>query len=610
MISSRDNLMRFVGCALAAQQNRQSAASLRREKSFRSARERAVPQRDAVLRWLQLSLAGLVLFSGICATSVNASLLATDSNGAEDRNRVAILSGGYDALLLRVHLIRQAKTSIAVQTFIWSNDECGRLIMYELIEAARRGVKVRIIADNLFSEQDPATVAFVATASPNLEVKLYRPSLSRLKPSLLHTMLAGVRSFRDVNQRMHNKVMLFDETVLITGGRNIENTYFDHSTVMNFRDRDVLLVGSAVRDAVTSFEQFWDYRYSVDSRELSDVAAEISRGTYRRYDSKTDYDFGSFFGELERDANNAQLIADRFVTQLRTVEKAEFICDEPGKQRGFFSRNARITKELKSALEKAERSVVVQTPYLVLSDPARRLIRKMHQRHPQLRIKLSTNSFASTDNLLAYSANYRLRNRYVQELNLKVYEFKPRPASLASLFPRYSEIDRLADTRIAAGSQAKPPFLSIHAKSMVVDDRVSFVGSYNLDPRSENLNTEVGLLIDDELFAKELRDQIEEDMRPENSWVIARRSMPMRLEALNGLVGGVLSLSPIDVWPIQNTSSYELRPGGMEVPPDHPTFHTNYREAGAFPGTEGLLTTKEILARIYKAVGTPLTPIL
>ena len=154
------------------------------------------------------------------------------------------------------------------------------------------------------------------------------------------------------------------------------------------------------------------------------------------------------------------------------------------------------------------------------------------------------------------------------------------------------------------------PFMSIHAKSMVVDDRVAFVGSYNLDPRSENLNTEVGLLIEDEALARELRAEIEEDIRPENSWVIARRALPLRLETVNGLVGGLLSLSPIDVWPIQNTSSFELRAGGVEVPPDHPSFHLNYQEAGAFPGTEGLFTTKEILTRIYKVVGSPLTPIL
>lgn len=533
-----------------------------------------------------------------------------DQKDSSKGNRVAMLSGGYDALLSRIHLIRNAKTSIEVQTFIWSNDETGRLLIYELIEAARRGVKVRIIADNLFSEQDPATVAFVTTASPNLEVKLYRPSLARLKSSTLRTLLASVRSFHGVNQRMHNKVMLFDGAVLITGGRNIENTYFDHSMAMNFRDRDVLVVGPAVREAVKSFNDFWDYRYAVGSHELSDVADEITRGAFRRYVSKEDYDFGGFFEELDREADDAGVIEARFASRLKVVEKAQFISDEPGKSRGFFSKTARITKALRSTLEKAESSVVVQTPYLVLSNPARRLIREMQRRHPALRIKISTNSFASTDNLLAYSANYRLRNRYVQDLNLHVYEFRPKPASLESLFPRYAEIAELAASRRGEGRQTEPPFLCIHAKSMVIDDRVAFIGSYNLDPRSENLNTEVGMLIEDAGLAAELRTEIEADMRPENSWVIGRRSLPLGLETVNGLVGGLLSQSPIDFWPIQNTSSFELRPGGMEVSPDDPLFHTHYREAGAFPGTEGTFTTKEILTRIYKAVGTPLTPIL
>ena len=533
-----------------------------------------------------------------------------DAHDPSKGNRLALISGGYDALLLRVHLIRHAKTSIDVQTFIWSNDECGRLMMYELIEAARRGVKVRIIADNLFSEQDPATAAFVTTANPNLELKLYRPALSLLKPSMLHTALASVRSFHDVNQRMHNKVMLFDGAVLITGGRNIENTYYDHSTVMNYRDRDVLVVGAAVREAATSFEQFWHYRYAVGSGELSDVAAVISRGTFRRYETRADYDFGSYFAAMDLEANDAELITTKFVARLKPVKKATFICDEPGKSRGFFSKTARITKELRATLEKAETSVVVQTPYLVLSNPARNLIRDMQRKHPGLRIKVSSNSFASTDNLFAYSANYRLRNRYVQDLNLEVHEFKPLPASMPSLFPKYAEIATLAKTRIAAGKQERPPFLSIHAKSLVVDDRIAFVGSYNLDPRSENLNTEVGLLIEDEAIARELRAEIEQDMRPENSWVIARRALPLRLEVVNGLVGGLLSLSPIDVWPIQNTSSFELRPGETEVAPDDPAFHSHYREAGAFPGTDGVFTTKEILTRLYKVVGSPLTPIM
>lgn len=109
--------------------------------------------------------------------------------------------------------------------------------------AGRRGVKVRVLVAHMFSDQDRDTVAFLATVHPNFELKHYRPALSRLKPSLYQTLLASLRSFRDINQRMHNKVMLVDDAVLLTGGRNIETTYFDHSLGMNFRDRDVLAIG-------------------------------------------------------------------------------------------------------------------------------------------------------------------------------------------------------------------------------------------------------------------------------------------------------------------------------------------------------------------------------
>lgn len=202
-----------------------------------------------------------------------------DKTDEQQGNQVAILGGGYDALLLRVHLIRHAQKSIEVQTFIWSNDECGRLLMYELLEAAKRGVKVRIIADHMVSDQDPEIVAFLATAHPNFELKHYRPAMSRIKPSRLQMILTGLFSFRGVNQRMHNKVMLFDDVVLITGGRNIENTYYDHSTGMNFRDRDVLVVGPAAQTAAESFEEFWAFKHAVPfhSSQCSAVGRSCSR---------------------------------------------------------------------------------------------------------------------------------------------------------------------------------------------------------------------------------------------------------------------------------------------------------------------------------------------
>ncbi|WP_438483281.1 phospholipase D family protein [Oleiharenicola lentus] len=533
-----------------------------------------------------------------------------DTIEAGQSNHLAIIGNGYDALLLRVHLIREAKRSIVVQTFIWTNDESGRLLMYELIEAAKRGVKVRIIADHMVSEQNPETAAFLATVHPNLEVKHYRPTMARMKASFYHTILAGIQSFRDVNQRMHNKLMVFDDAVMITGGRNIENTYYDHSRSMNFRDRDVLAIGPVAREASESFEQFWAYRQSVPSRELKDVVTLIANGKYPHYATRADYDFGGYFDELGREAGDVALIAKRFGTLLRPVEKVTFISDEPGKSSGYFSRSARITRELRKALEQAKNDIVMQTPYLVLSKPARKLILDLREKKPNLRIRISSNSFASTDNLLAYSANYRLRSGYVEDLKLEVHEFRPLPDSLLTLFPRYPAMVIDAKSRPVSGKPARGPFLCMHAKSLVVDDRVAYIGSYNLDPRSESLNTEVGLLVEDAAFARELREEIERDMRAENSWVIARRAVPLGLDSLNSLIDGILGLGPVDLWPVQNTTSFELRPGGKEVPAGDPAFYQNYREAGSFPGADGALSQKEILTRLFKAVGSPLTPIL
>jgi hypothetical protein len=174
------------------------------------------------------------------------------------------------------------------------------------------------------------------------------------------------------------------------------------------------------------------------------------------------------------------------------------------------------------------------------------------------------------------------------------------------VFPAYPAFRRKAEEARAATL----PFLCIHAKSLVVDARVAFVGSFNLDPRSERLNTEVGVLVEDEFVAAQLREEILRDTRPGNSWTVARTARPLRLDALNALLEGLSGLSPVDVWPIRNTSSFELIPGKAPVPPDHPDFYGNYRNAGSFPGAAAALSVKEIVARLYKAVAGAATPLL
>lgn len=528
-----------------------------------------------------------------------------------DVNQVAIINSGYDAMLLRVHLFRNATTSINVQTFILTNDECGRLFMYELIQAAKRGVKVRMIADQLVSDKDCDLAAFLATVHPNLELKYYRPAADQLKPSKLKGMVHGLFSFRDLNQRMHNKLITVDGKLAVTGGRNIENTYYHFSTGMNFKDRDVLVSGPVVRDMEDSFEKFWDYKQSVAGRELKDVQRRIEQNDFPRYSTWDGFRLNGFFDELSPSADDAGLIKTRFTDRMLPVQRVEFICDKPGKNSHWgLAGDGAITKRLRELLADCEQQFVMQSPYLVLDQAMREFFIKLKKNNPNLKVIVSSNSFGSTDNIMAYSANYKWRSLYIEDLGFQIHEYKPLPADLLSIFPAYPKMKTLAAQKPHANEEPEQPFLCIHAKSFVMDDRVAYIGTYNLDPRSANLNTEVGLLIYNEEVATLLKADILNDTKPGNSWVIAKRELPLSLDKVNAILEGASSAIPVDLWPFRNTSSFDLRPDAEPVPPGDPEFYHRYEDAGSFPGDESLLTSKAAKTRMLKILNGLATPIL
>ena len=167
------------------------------------------------------------------------------------KNKVALLDIGEEALLLRIHLIRSARHSIAMQTIIWVNDETGRLLMYEMIQAAKRGVQVQLLVDHFVSDKHPEVAAFLATVHPNLKIKLYNPIVGqfsdhRIAPSTLDQLTRLLSDFNKVNQRMHNKIFIVDNQIAVTGGRNNQNAYYDQARGMNYRDRDILVTGPVV----------------------------------------------------------------------------------------------------------------------------------------------------------------------------------------------------------------------------------------------------------------------------------------------------------------------------------------------------------------------------
>jgi cardiolipin synthase C len=522
-------------------------------------------------------------------------------------NHVAIINDSYDALLLRVHLIRTARESIDIQTFIWADDACGKIFRYELVQAMQRGVRVRVLVDHMGVRFIPKALAYLSTLSPGLEIRVYRPAALRMRPSLPLRVLEFILP-TGTNQRMHVKTMVVDGRVGLTGGRNMDDHYYNNATTYNFKDRDALVVGPVVEAMAHGFEEYWEFRKSVPAEKLKDVARLIRIGVMGEPLTRVDVGLDDGFAQLDRDADDAQVVRARFIDTMLPASKVTYVIDKPGFKTFYFlplnrTGGGRVSHALTDSFKTAEDTLIIQSPYVILNRRARRQFRKVKKQSQDLRIICSTNSFGAADHIEAYSANYRLRTKVIKGLGFEIYEYKPHPQDLLRHFPNYPEIEQRA---VDLGTR-RPPFLSIHAKSFVMDDDLVFVGTYNLAPRSFYINSEDGLLIEDEAIARAVKEDILRDIAPENSWVIAERRTP--LVGLNNVFEGLSGLVLLDLWPIRNTTSYELLDGKDPVAPTHPDFYEHYTDIGSFPGGEDM-PLEQILTSIYKTIGKAATPLL
>lgn len=424
---------------------------------------------------------------------------------------VYVLDTGTEALLARAWLADHATTSIEVQYFIWSTDNVGILAAEALLRAADRGVSVRVIVDDLMIDAPDKSLLALAR-HPNIDIRIYNPQTSVGVP-LVKRLLNVLTDFRGVNQRMHDKTLVVDGKIAITGGRNMADEYFDYDHAYNFRDRDALLLGAAVPAVQASFEGFWNSALSVRVEELYD-----GLGLMQRNVRISDAEVQQLYRELHEYAKSPENFAPEVRTaiaatptafaqlaQQMTWAEARFISDRPGKnarQIGLAG-SGLTTAALAGLVQNARERVVIQSPYLVLSDKAIDLFRQVTARGVSVRI--STNSLASTDNLAAFSGYRNLRSRLLG-MGLRIFEYKPAP-----------EVQRRLMQRSAANA-GKSPVFALHAKTLVIDSKIVCIGTFNLDPRSENLNTEVGVIVHDEALARAVEASIEIDMAPANSW--------------------------------------------------------------------------------------------
>jgi putative cardiolipin synthase len=571
-----------------------------------------------------------------CAIASPLRALADAANAqstpAAPSHRVLLLEAGQDALLARINLIRAARESIAVQTFIFTEDDVGYVVLNELLQAARRGVKVQVLLDQLYTLDDVRLLARLAQAHRNFEIRFYNPTFGEAHTDPVQFIAGLACCFSRFNQRMHNKLLLVDDAVGITGGRNYQNRYFDWDPQFNYRDRDVLAAGPVAREMRRSFDAFWVHPQSVPVAGLRDVRRFVGEGAD---------DLGTMEAprltraeqilDLSAQADNPVLVHARLASRALTVQRVEYVSDLPNKP---FERNTQFERDLTANLQQllrgARRRIVLQTPYLVLSRGAQRLFRDLQARPEPPAITISTNSLASTDAFYVYALSHKYKRRYLREFGFEIHEFKPFPAHLPldadaagppldfDALDFSSETQRRFGSGSAGGSRGSrgPVRLTrqglrfgLHAKSMVVDETLGMVGTHNFDPRSDKLNTENALIVYDSAFARQLADTILADTAPENAWTIARRPKPPVLSGVTYSVGKLFEALPLfDFWPWRYATSYEIRPGCAPLPPDDPRFHECYEAVGDFP--EVGLDLKWIYTRILTAFGAGLAPIL
>ena len=473
--------------------------------------------------------------------------------------KTLLLDHGEEALALRINLIRSAQESVRIQTFAWVFDEVGKAMIWELVRAhLDRGIKVEILIDHMFSDHDPEVIAYLSSLGPGFQIKYFNPSANRLAPSLLEKLADAAIDFHRHNARMHNKLFVVDERVAITGGRNVSNEYYDQSIGRNFKDRDVLVLLPEVEDLTECLDLYWKDDHAVSSSEMLEVS-EYAAGRSSVPDLNRSH-FCSFavLEHLEAKASDEKWIRRKFADNLMRTESVSWVYDSPEKVSRAPVLASTVSRALTDAIATARSEVMIQSPYFVLSEDAQKLLKDIKVSHPAIKMIVSTNSLAATDNWPTYAAHYGEKRIYLEDLGLEMWEFKPIPEAIETMMSyrkllrrlplpretfRHGEMKFKIDRTLAPTGEIGqtpdspqkpsadrlnrhlevPPYLSMHAKSLVVDGRLSYVGSYNLDPRSDSYNTEVGLLVSDHDFASRLRDSILTDASPANSYLIGSK---------------------------------------------------------------------------------------
>lgn len=394
-----------------------------------------------------------------------------------DRSGLVLVSDNADAFAIRALSARHAGRTLDVQYYLWHDDLTGRLLAGELLAAADRGVRVRVLLDDINAHgSDDAMRAMVK--HPNIDIRLFNPSRNRggTIGRAVEMLFRGL----SLNRRMHNKAWIVDGQLAVVGGRNIGDEYFDAAHATNFLDADVLVLGRAVGEAAGIFDAFWNSRavLPIDAlRERTPLTLEGLRESSRALRASADAE--PYLSHVARSATvGAYLDGSK---RPHWTSSARIVSDPPEKALGQGDESNWLIEDILAVGRTATQNLSIISPYFVPgADGTQQLIDAAQQGR---QVTVLTNSLASNDVAAVHSGYSRYREALLRG-GVRLYELMPFGDTETSLF----------------GSSGA----SLHTKAFIVDGQRGFVGSFNFDPRSVRLNTEMGLLFDNADVAKEV----------------------------------------------------------------------------------------------------------
>jgi len=469
--------------------------------------KRAAMRAPVLVRSFMLLMLAVVLFTG-CASvpkdyprtpSKAFSESASTAIGAyfekaaarhPGQSGFALFPDGRRAFTARIAMTELAEKTLDLQYFIWDRDTTGRILAERLVRAAGRGVRVRILVDDLNLEGRDAGITAL-DAHPNIEIRIFNPFAHRSGQAL-----DFIADFDRVNHRMHNKLFVMDNTVAIVGGRNIGNHYFEVDQQVNFRDMDVVAGGPVVREASGIFDHFWNSGWAVPIQALVDrpaTGADLRAAvkTLRERIIKEPYPY-----PLNQDVAGvkSQLTAvfDHFIWA-----PGHMLSDNPDEIKKS-GRTTTLTEVFRRRIGRLNREVLIEAPYFVLRDRGVAGAKRLRDRG--VRIRVLTNSLASNDVLAAHAGHAEHREALIAA-GVELYELRSEPAVKKRIF-------------YLSGSARS----TLHCKAYVFDRKDVFIGSFNFDPRSGDINTEAGLYIESPELAAQVIAYMDTGVLPENSY--------------------------------------------------------------------------------------------